>query len=875
LRGRGRLILGWPFAAAAVALVFGRGVTARRRAQQEVARTFALSLDLICVVGLDSRFVVVNPAFERTLGYRPEQMLGRPFVDFVHPDDRAASLQRFGDVLGGDQVTHFENRVVCADGSERWLEWSGRAVPEQRAVYATARDLSERRRLHAEQAALRRVATLVARQAPQTEVFAVIGEECARLFGTPAIEMFRYDGDSTVVVASTGRFTERFPLGSRHVLGGENVSTRIARTGKAARVEDYRIASGSIGEDAVAMGIRSALGAPIVVEGQVWGALIIGVTAEEPLPPDTEARLREFTGLMATVIANTESRARAERLADEQAALRRVATLVARQAPQSDVFNAIAEECARLLGTPAIEMFRYDGDSMVVAASRGSFSAVLPVGSRHPLGGENLTTRIRQTGRAARIDDYGMASGPLAETAVAAGLRAALGAPIIVDGQVWGALMVGVTADVPPPAATEARLDEFTELMATAIANTESRARAERLAAEQAALGRVATLVARESSPLEVLEAVTHEALRVLGTQAVGLLRFDSDSTATLVAQSDTPWPPPPLGTRFRLDGENLVSTLYRTGQAARIDDWTGSTGEVSAMADALGVRSSVATPIVVEGRLWGTLIATGNETEPLPADTEARLERFADLAGTAIANADAREAIERLAEEQAASRVRLLTEADEARRRVVRDLHDGAQQRLVHAIISLKLALRALRDTVGDAKSLVGEALEQAEQGHVELRELAHGILPSVLTRGGLDAGVEAVVSRLDLPVHVDIANERFPAETEATAYFIVAEALTNVVKHAHATQADVKARVENGTLVLEVRDDGIGGADPAGHGLVGLADRATALGGQLQVQGLENGGTLVVAALPLPAADNAESLTGESARSPAAPRP
>ena len=708
LRGRNQGALAWPFAIAAVALAFGGTVTVRRRAQQEVQRIFELSLDLICVIERDGRYGAVNPAFERTLGYPPEQMLRRPFLDFVHPDDRKASRERFSDVLGGDEVAHFENRFICRDGSERWLEWSAGAVPEQRVVYATARDVTERRRIHAEQAALRRVATLVARQASQTEIFTGIAEECARLFGTPAIEMFRYDGDSMVVVASTGRFSATFPLGSRHVLGGENVSTRILQTGNAARIDDYGAASGSLGESAVEMGLRSALGAPIIVNGQLWGALMIGVTAGAPLPPETEARLGEFTELMATAIANTESRATAERLADEQAALRRVATLVA-----------------------------------------------------------------------------------------------------------------------------------------------------------------------RESSPLEVFGAVTDEAMRVLRTEAVGLLRFESDSTATLVAQSDTPWDPPPLGTRFRLDGENLVTSLHRTGQAARLDEWTNATGEVSAMADVLGVRSSVATPIVVEGRLWGTMIATTNQPEPLPPDTEARLERFADLVATAIANAEAREAIERLAEEQAASRIRLLTEADNARRRVVRDLHDGAQQRLVHSIITLKLAQRALRETDGEAKALVDEALEHAEQGNVELRELAHGILPSVLTRGGLQAGVETVVSRLDLPVHVDITNERFPAEIEASAYFIIAEALTNVVKHAHATRAEVKARVEKGTLLCEVRDDGVGGADPAGHGLVGLADRAAALGGRLQVQRSASGGTLVAAALPLPAADDANSFSEAPVGPAAAPRP
>jgi signal transduction histidine kinase len=215
-------------------------------------------------------------------------------------------------------------------------------------------------------------------------------------------------------------------------------------------------------------------------------------------------------------------------------------------------------------------------------------------------------------------------------------------------------------------------------------------------------------------------------------------------------------------------------------------------------------------------------------------------------LLDTAIANADSRDQL-------TASRARLLTAGDEARRRVVRDLHDGAQQRLVHTIVTLKLAQRAFIEGDGQAEPLVGEALQHAQQGNAELRELAHGILPSVLTRGGLRSGVDALVTRLDLPVHVDVPADRFQAEIEASAYFIVAEALTNVVKHSHATRAEVTASVEDRMLRIDVRDDGSGGADPDGQGLVGMNDRVTALGGRLQIESPKGGGTRVTATLPL----------------------
>ena len=182
-----------------------------------------------------------------------------------------------------------------------------------------------------------------------------------------------------------------------------------------------------------------------------------------------------------------------------------------------------------------------------------------------------------------------------------------------------------------------------------------------------------------------------------------------------------------------------------------------------------------------------------------------------------------------------------------------MRDMHDGAQQRLVHTIVTLKLAQRALDEDPSDAESLVAQALGTAERATAELRELAHGILPSVLAHGGLRAGVDAFVSRLDLPVDVDVLSERLPPDIEASAYFIVAEALTNVVKHARAARATVRAAVDDGVLTLAVRDDGVGGANPQGHGLVGIADRVDALGGRLRIESEDRRGTLLAARLPL----------------------
>jgi signal transduction histidine kinase len=239
--------------------------------------------------------------------------------------------------------------------------------------------------------------------------------------------------------------------------------------------------------------------------------------------------------------------------------------------------------------------------------------------------------------------------------------------------------------------------------------------------------------------------------------------------------------------------------------------------------------------------------MGAGTERERFPEDAEQRMAAFTELVGTAISNIQAREDL-------AASRARIVAAADDERRRVVRDLHDGAQQRLVHTIITLKMATQALAPDGEPASELVDEALKHAQRANVELRELAHGILPAVLTHGGLRAAVGALASRMPVPVEVDVSVDRLPAPAEATAYFVVAEALTNVAKHAHATGATVRAHVEGRILQLQVRDDGVGGASPGGPGLVGLADRLAVLDGRLRVESPADGGTLVTADIPLP---------------------
>jgi signal transduction histidine kinase len=407
-------------------------------------------------------------------------------------------------------------------------------------------------------------------------------------------------------------------------------------------------------------------------------------------------------------------------------------------------------------------------------------------------------------------------------------------------------MQAGTFADEPLPPDTESRLGEFTELMAIAIANAEARAEVLRLADEQAALRRVATLVAEDAPPTAVFEAVTFATLALMGADSASLLRYEPDETATFLAERNTVGKPVPVGTRVTLEGESVTARVRATQRSCRINDLREAQGAIAALAHERGLRAAVGAPIMVEGRLWGVIVATWSRPDPPPQEAEARINQFAQLVATAMANADSRDQL-------TASRARLVTEADDARRRVVRDLHDGAQQRLLQTIVTLKLAQRALEPSNEKADELIAEALVHAQQGNTELRELAHGILPAVLIQGGLRGGVRSIVSRLDLPVAIDVPSERFSAEVEASAYFVVAEALTNVVKHAGAEHAEVRAWTEDGMLWVEVRDDGVGAADPRGHGLVGLGDRVIAIGGQFVVQSPEGGGTLLAAKLPV----------------------
>jgi PAS domain S-box-containing protein len=393
--------------------------------------------------------------------------------------------------------------------------------------------------------------------------------------------------------------------------------------------------------------------------------------------------------------------------------------------------------------------------------------------------------------------------------------------PVVEDG-----LMYGMARDVTERRQAEAEL--------------------ERLAGQQAALRRVATLIARGVSAAEIFSVVAEELERLFDAQATTMGRLEPDGTMTIVASSGTARAALPVGMSLTLESGMVLARVLRTGRSARVEDYHAA-GVVGRLTQRTGVGCTVAVPIMVAGSLWGSMGA-GKEHDRFDADAEQRMAEFTELIATAISNIQAREDL-------AASRARIVAATDAERRRVVRDLHDGAQQRLVHSIITLKLARRALGPDDERGSELVDEALDHAQRANAELRELAHGILPAVLTHGGLPAGVAALASRMPVPVEVAVAVDRLPAPVEATAYFVVAEALTNVAKHAQATSATVRAHVADGGLRIQVRDDGVGGARPDGSGLVGLADRLAVHQGRLRVESPVDRGTLVTADIPLSA--------------------
>jgi len=364
---------------------------------------------------------------------------------------------------------------------------------------------------------------------------------------------------------------------------------------------------------------------------------------------------------------------------------------------------------------------------------------------------------------------------------------------------------------------------------------------------EQSALRRVATLVAADPGPRRLFDTVCQELAILLGVDSTDIIRYEDDGTGTVVGTWVADGAPSfPVGTSVPIDPRTVTGRIFETGTPQRVDDYEGVPGELAARLRAAGIRCAVGAPIHVGGRIWGGIMCVAAEPNSFPADSEQRVAGFAELVTAALANADARAQL-------AASRARIVEAGYAERRRLERDLHDGAQQEFVSAALSLRMAREKIARSGDQALQLVDAALEQLQSGLRDLRELASGIHPSILTDRGLGAALQALAARSAVPVELGaLPEERLPSAIETTAYFVAAEALTNAVKHARCGHVDIDVRVTDGWAILEVRDDGVGGADAGqGSGLRGLHDRVGALAGELEIESETGSGTTVRARL------------------------
>jgi signal transduction histidine kinase/DNA-binding NarL/FixJ family response regulator len=466
-----------------------------------------------------------------------------------------------------------------------------------------------------EEVALRRVATLVAEEAPQSTIF------------------------DAVVLEATG------------LLGPARV--RIERVADPACLDETisRIAQGA--------DVDHVIGAPIGVGGVPWGVLAAVPTTAEPQRAGARVLLDGFSELVARAVSNAQARDELRKLAEQQGALRRVATLVAQGAGLEQVFDAIAEEASRILGVKAMSLGSYDARTKMftqMAWTHGPRSSA--EWGQWSLDDSHLGGLMVRTGRPARIDDWGPLSGPIAERYRENGLfQQAASAPILLEGSVWGFIAGFAERDEILPLGCEERLAEFTQLMATAIANIQALDELRGLAESQGALRRVATLVAQGAEPKAVFAAVALEASRVIGVGAVSLFRYDAaEQVFTKIFGTHGERALVPDGARVLPEDCPEGALVVQTGQPARIKDWAKIPGAMAARHLEQGFGEAVAAPVLAGGEIWGHIGAYCETGQVLPAGCETRLADFTQLMASAIANADARDELRGLAEKQGAA---------------------------------------------------------------------------------------------------------------------------------------------------------------------------------------------------------------------------
>jgi signal transduction histidine kinase len=613
----------------------------------------------------------------------------------------------------------------------------------------------------------------------------------------------------------------------------------------------------------------------------LWGARLAAVTSVISitvfallLPPADSILVADSRNgvalgvflVTAVVVAELAARSRrsaveSARLTREQSALRRVATLVAQSVPPAAVFEAVTREVGLLSGADLARMERYEPDGTVtgVAAwSRGQ--GQLAVGTQLDLGGMSVARLVRQTEGPVRLESFAGATGTIAVEALALGIRASVGCPIVVAGRLWGVVAASTKNDAPFPPYSELQIARFTELVATAVENAESRAELRRIADEQAALRRVATLVAGGVAPELVFAAVAEELGRLIDADITVIFRFESDGTATMMGSRGLGEDEAGVGERLLLEAPSAIASVQATGRSARYDVSDDRLQNLPGLLRKWGVRSGVASPIIVEGRSWGG-ISVASRRGPFATATESRIVEFTEIAATAIANAESRAQL-------VASRGRVVAAGDEMRRRLERDLHDGAQQRLVSLALELRFAGETVPPELPSLRTVFAQAAEDLTEVLEELREISRGLHPAILAEGGLGPAMRTLARRSPVAVDLKVETEsRYPAPVEVATYYVASEALTNTSKHAEASRAEILLEERADTLRLRIRDDGVGGAEPqGGSGLIGLRDRVEALGGSIDVVSPIGHGTVIEVSLPIerPASGVSDQVDG-----------
>jgi len=665
-----------------------------------------------------------------------------------------------------------------------------------------------------EQGALRRVATLVAREASADEVFAAVSEEVGLLLGAQTANTYRFEGVEAVALGGWSEpGADGVPPGSRLGLEGPTAVPLVHRRREPVRIDCYDGIDGSFAEYLRGLGIRSTVAAPVFAGEALWGAITASSTAEA-MPEGSEQQLARFAELVSHSLGNHDARRRLHEERDFAAAVVELSqTLICVFDRDGRIvrFNAA---CERATGWSADEVLGRDARELIIPPEHLElFDEILERAfaeqEAHPMQGWWLT---KDGGR--RTIEFSN--------------RAITDA----DGNV--AHFVSTGLDV-----TER--EHATEQIV-------------RLATEQAALRRVATLVARSPDPELVFEAVAEEAGRLLGADSSGAIRFDGDTATTVGRWAAGEIRAFPAGAVVSLTGsDGLTAVVARTGKPARVDDYSRVRGDAARGMHEAGYRSGVGAPIVVGGATWGMVLVSSTAEEPLGADAERRLGDFAELVALALESAQART-------ELLESRARIVGAGDEARRRLERNLHDGAQQRLVTLSLQLQLARRRLQRDPLEAEALIGAATDELQVALEELRELARGLHPAVLADRGLGPALESLASRAPFPVEISgVPPGRLDPRVEVAVYYLASESLTNAAKHAAPTAVSITLAAAADALEVEVADDGRGGAELAGGtGIRGLADRVEALGGRLAVESPPGVGTTIRARLPLRGAES-----------------